>query len=221
MLLTSEYTRMTVAFSRWSYYAATTSPEIVLPDGCIDILALADDPRLHVTTLDSFPRRILMRRGVQITGFRLRPGTLVDSRALAALRSDEISDHLGGVLHADSDLLGAVEGLAMGVRPVAVASQLGVSLRSLQRRLRATGLPPPEFWALLGRCRLAAAALEHELPLAEIAADSGYSDQPHMTREFVRWFGVTPNRLRNTPAFIDAIRQPGLGNWTGEHISTK
>jgi AraC-like DNA-binding protein len=111
--------------------------------------------------------------------------------------------------------------LAAGDSLATAARRLGVSPRGLQRRLRAIGLPPPDFWRLLGRARSAANALPGGAPLAAIAADFGYSDQSHMTREFVRWLGIAPDRLRHAPARMDIIRQPGLGNWTGEQISTR
>jgi AraC-like DNA-binding protein len=33
------------------------------------------------------------------------------------------------------------------------------------------------------------------LPLAQVAADLGYTDQSHMTREFKQFAGVSPKRL--------------------------
>jgi AraC-like DNA-binding protein len=57
--------------------------------------------------------------------------------------------------------------------------------------------------------------------LAEIACDCGYSDQAHMTREFVRWFGKTPTWLCRDVRLLDLLNQPALDNWTGEHISTR
>ncbi|MBI1651000.1 hypothetical protein C6Y62_12440 [Hyphomicrobium sulfonivorans] len=44
----------------------------------------------------------------------------------------------------------------------------------------------------------------------------GYSDQAHMTREFVRWFGRSPEKLRQNPSAMSDLLQPGLGNWSEE-----
>jgi len=97
-----------------------------------------------------------------------------------------------------------------------LARQQGVSERTLQRRFSDLSLPTPAFWRQLGRARRAVQALQCRVPLAEIAAHYGYSDQAHMTREFVRWFGRTPVQLRRNPASMTDLAQPGLGNWSGE-----
>lgn len=34
------------------------------------------------------------------------------------------------------------------------------------------------------------------LPLAVVAAEAGYTDQPHLTRSVKRWLGSTPGQLR-------------------------
>lgn len=57
--------------------------------------------------------------------------------------------------------------------------------------------------------------------LTDVAHSTGFTDQAHMTREFVRWFGQTPGGLRRQPKVLDMLRQPALGNWTGEQISTR
>ena len=102
-----------------------------------------------------------------------------------------------------------------------VAKLAGVSERTLQRRFKRDQLPSPDFWRLLGRVRRAAQALADEIPLAQLADIFGYSDQAHMTREFVRWFRATPTQIRQNPDLLKQICQPGLGNWTGEQISTR
>jgi hypothetical protein len=42
------------------------------------------------------------------------------------------------------------------------------------------------------------------------AIEWGFSDQAHMTREFVRWFGITPAKFRTNQPLKAAIKQPGL-----------
>ncbi len=101
------------------------------------------------------------------------------------------------------------------------ARLIGVSERTLQRRFRSLGLPTPDFWRLLGRARNAARALPCRVSLADIACAFGYSDQAHMTHDFVRWFGVTPAELRRNRGLLRMLDQPGLGNWTGEQISIR
>lgn len=211
-------------FTAWRAEVRAPTTVTVFPDGCVDILVISGQDGLQelvATELDAAPRRVQLGPGIAVVGLRLRPGISIDPRALSATPPDRIFAELEGLVRADPDSLHAVEALALGEAPASVAMGLGVSLRSLQRRLRGFGLPPPEFWRLLGRARAAAVALDAERPLAELAADLGYSDQAHLTRELVRWFGAPPRRLRAAPQQLAAIRQPGLGNWTTEQSSTR
>ncbi len=76
------------------------------------------------------------------------------------------------------------------------AAALGLSQRTLQRRLAMAGI---SFSELLGevRVRQAAAWLAHGAPtLAEIGFLCGYADQAHFTREFTRRAGLPPARYR-------------------------
>jgi AraC-like DNA-binding protein len=59
------------------------------------------------------------------------------------------------------------------------------------------------------------------VPLADIACAAGCADQAHMTRDVVRWFGVTPAELRRNRELLGTLDQPGRGNWTGEQISIR
>ncbi len=62
---------------------------------------------------------------------------------------------------------------------------------------RATGLAPHQY-VLRARVERAKNLLlgRPELPLAEVAARTGFSDQSHFTRHFKRLAGVTPGRYR-------------------------
>jgi AraC-like DNA-binding protein len=41
---------------------------------------------------------------------------------------------------------------------------------------------------------------ETDVPLAQLAAALGYSDQSALTRSCRRWFGMTPSRIRREAA---------------------
>ena len=77
----------------------------------------------------------------------------------------------------------------------AAARQLGFSVRTLQRELSVHGLD----WSRLldgVRLRHATRLMLSEMPLAEIARELGYTDQPSFGRAFRRWTGATPRSYR-------------------------
>ncbi len=212
---------------RWSHRVETDGATLVYPDGCRDLLSItAPDGQSQVmlTDWDDGPRKVDLVAGTAFIGYRLRPGVLIDPADLQALagRADALDRYIAGMAVADPDLDQIVEALARTPDSgSAVSRQAGVSQRTLQRHFRDRGLPSPDFWRLLGRARRAGVLLGTDRPLADIAYELGYSDQAHMTREMVRWFGRTPSRLRRDPALLSVLSQPGLGNWTGEQISTR
>ncbi|MEA5090239.1 AraC family transcriptional regulator [Solidesulfovibrio sp.] len=68
---------------------------------------------------------------------------------------------------------------------------------------RHTGLPPHAH-LLANRLRAARAALSGPERLADIASDTGFADQSHLTRAFVRRFGLTPGAYRKIVQNADA-----------------
>ena len=85
-----------------------------------------------------------------------------------------------------------------------VADALGISVRTLQRRLADAGA---SFKALLARSRLAAAIhlLQHtDAKVVDIALDLGYSEQAHFNRAFRRWMGRPPREYRRSMRTMSA-----------------
>ncbi|MFC7331028.1 DUF6597 domain-containing transcriptional factor [Marinactinospora rubrisoli] len=79
-----------------------------------------------------------------------------------------------------------------------LAAGAGLSVRQLQRRFADhVGLGPK---AVIRRYRLYEAAerarLGGDVAWARLAAELGYSDQSHLTREFTAYIGVPPHRYR-------------------------
>lgn len=73
-----------------------------------------------------------------------------------------------------------------------LAAEAGLSRFQLLRGFaRETGLPPHAY-VIQRRISLARRQIEAGTPLADAAAGAGFADQSHMTRAFVRAFGVTP-----------------------------
>lgn len=91
---------------------------------------------------------------------------------------------------------------AMPVR--AVAAVMGWTTRHLERRaLKAHGLTPRELKAIERLHEAVLAAHDDPRPLAELAQAHGFSDQPHMTREWRRLTGVAPAQLQQALAGDD------------------
>jgi AraC-like DNA-binding protein len=89
-----------------------------------------------------------------------------------------------------------LESSAGKARVVAAARAAGMSMRGFQIRFRqCVGTTPKEF-ARLMRLQATLRALDGDASLSELAADTGFSDQAHVTRELRRVTGLTPARLR-------------------------
>ncbi len=89
----------------------------------------------------------------------------------------------------------------------AMAKQLALSSRSLQRRLAECSL---SYNQILTEARSRVAAwrlLENSASLAEVGYLSGYADQAHFTRNFKNCVGVTPARYRRD---FGSIAQSGI-----------
>lgn len=77
-----------------------------------------------------------------------------------------------------------------------LAAMVGASKYQLLRRFeKACGLPP-HAWLQQQRAERARGLIRRGLPLAEAAAECGFSDQSHMTRVFARLYGFTPGAWR-------------------------
>jgi AraC-like DNA-binding protein len=84
----------------------------------------------------------------------------------------------------------AVEATLLG-RPT------GLSLRSLQRRIRqTTGLTQVAI-KQIDRAERAVALLESGATILDVVERLGYADQPHLTRSLRRFIGQTPKEILN------------------------
>ncbi|MEM1429133.1 MAG: AraC family transcriptional regulator [Pseudomonadota bacterium] len=84
------------------------------------------------------------------------------------------------------------------------AQMMGVSRRTLQRRLDAEGASYSDRLDAVRLGRARALIEETTLPLTAIAFDVGYSDPAHLTRAFRRYFGCPPSHLRDAPTDPEA-----------------
>ncbi len=150
-------------------------------------------------------------------GFRLRPGAQIDRAGLMAAMEDgltdaAIKDRLDtyarqnlAVNEALTCLVNATAGIGKA------AADLGVQTRSLQRLLQRKTGKSPVFWLRLARVRRTAQRAVQPVGLAELAYDMGYADQPHMTREFRQWLGVTPRQVQRDARWASQHLGRGYG----------
>ena len=78
-------------------------------------------------------------------------------------------------------------------RIASVACTLGISARQLERAFRrAVGLAPKHYSRLVRFRRMLGALDRADPQWADLAARAGYSDQPHLVREFREFAGLAP-----------------------------
>jgi len=118
---------------------------------------------------------------------QLRPQ--FDADSARQLRTPEIASALEDALSAPA--------LDRGTSVASLAATVGVVPRTLQRYFRnRTGLAPKRYAAVRrfsGALRQVALGRKS---LAEIASETGYSDQAHLTTDLGRHAGVSPGRFR-------------------------
>jgi AraC-like DNA-binding protein len=92
-----------------------------------------------------------------------------------------------------------------GTSPVRdIARRLGCSERHLRRTMvAATGLAPKEYARIVRFQHAMHLVVRTPRPLAEIALELAYTDQAHMTRDFIALAERTPFALRRTMSVFD------------------
>ena len=83
-------------------------------------------------------------------------------------------------------------------RVATVSAELGLSERQLRRRLADAAGYSPRTLARILRFQRFLALARSETDLAWLAADAGYADQSHLTRDCVEFAGLTPTALLAT-----------------------
>jgi AraC-like DNA-binding protein len=86
------------------------------------------------------------------------------------------------------------------VRAASVAPMPGQASRTLRRRfMRATGVTQGLI-RQVERAKRAVALLECGVPILDTTFQAGYADQPHLTRELRRFYGMTPAQIARIPS---------------------
>ncbi|MCF6305986.1 MAG: helix-turn-helix domain-containing protein [Rhodobacteraceae bacterium] len=200
---------------KWEFTAKDNGFSVVIPDGCRDLLfwaAAGEKPYWQVTSLDDTAYSVNINAGDYLKGYRLQPGVSVDVRGLLSAvnplnMQGDITDRVNEFTALSQDVQEALECIAISPTVRIAATSLGVSPRKLQRICVKTGRSPAA-WLSMARARKAARAVLLG-DLAQTAQDAGYADQAHMCREFNRWFGVSPLKLRARPDIVAQLRVKG------------
>jgi transcriptional regulator GlxA family with amidase domain len=81
-------------------------------------------------------------------------------------------------------------------RVAALGERLGISERQLRRRFEtAVGYPPKTLARVLRLQRFLGLAGRDGADIARLAAEAGYADQPHLTRDCAELAGLPPAAL--------------------------
>lgn len=218
----------------WESARAHDYRQRVVPDGCVDLIWLADR-ELIVAGPDTGPREVLLPANVPSCAVRIRAGgagaflgmpasELRDRQVSASdvwgARAAELEDGLAGagpggrlelllnMVAAREIVPDALAGVAAAAlarpaaRVAAVAAELGVSERSLHRRVLAAVGYGPKTLARVARLRRLIALGDE--PLASRAFAAGYASQAHMSEEVRRLTGTTPVRFLKDAALTAA-----------------
>jgi AraC-like DNA-binding protein len=147
--------------------------------------------RLHVALLGQATalRRDELLAGVVLAAARLsaRPGSAADGPADARRVAGRARDLIAGRYRDD---------LTAGD----LATVTGRSRFAVHRAFtHVYGMPPSDYQRQL-RLREARALIAAGTPISEAAVLAGFSDQSHLSRWFVRYYGVTPGRYQRATA---------------------
>jgi len=201
----------------WRIDRESGGEHLIVPDGVTDLVIR--DGEAIAAGVDTRASTVPARAGSTILGVRLQPGAasdvlgvpaseLLDERvALAELWGDDgrafAQDPLGvlelrlrGAVPRDAAAAAAARLVERGAPIAAVARAVGLGERQLRRRFIAAVGYGPKTFARVVRFQRALAGIRSGEPLAATAAEAGYADQAHMTRETVALAGRTPTALR-------------------------
>ena len=205
----------------WSAHFSEPTRALVVPDGCRDLIVRFERgraPRHSWFDTADAAVEVSLESGSTLHGYRILPGTRFRgagfARGLAACGFDPgaIEALLRTEAVRSEAIVEAMECFAQGSGRVAAhARALGLSERSLHRLVVAEAGRPPAFWLRLARVRRAArAVVGGGAALADIAADVGYADQAHRSRDVRSWFGCSPRGLGAVPGLAEILAAPAF-----------
>ena len=113
--------------------------------------------------------------------------------------------------------------LAEALTVSAAARMLRMSASYFMRFFHAaTGLTYSAYVRHLRVTRAYQLLIESKLSLAQIAAETGFSDQCHLSRHIRRRFGTSPNRIRSQqPALLSADPSPSWPSKGSQNLTRR
>lgn len=127
---------------------------------------------------------------------RDRTGTVIGiAGVMHRLDRDDLSSRARDPLQLATELINRRFGGSLEVSELAAAA--GLSVSQLNRRFRASYQMSPSEYLQRVRVHEASRLLsETDLPIGEVALETGFYDQAHLTRMFRKWMGITPADFR-------------------------
>jgi methylphosphotriester-DNA--protein-cysteine methyltransferase len=209
----------------WEQTARADRRQRIVPDGCVDLIWMADQ-RLVIAGADTSARDVALPAGARITGIRLRPGAAgavlgvpacelrdrdvpavevwgAGGRRLQDAIAAAAHDQRAGLLSAAVAQRGAtpdrlvVAAAGLLANPGARVETVAAALGVSSRTLHRRTLTAVGYRPkMLARvARLRRLMGLQEPSLASRAYAAGYASQAHMTEEVRRLTGVTPVRF--------------------------
>jgi AraC-like DNA-binding protein len=214
-----------VAAAWWAVPGAE-SRSVIPADGCFDLIVKANtDGTVQAFVHEPLARAHLavVETSTRVFGVRLSPGygaavrenrdTLVRSAERWAQAEKDVTDLEAIVVSALDDFdrppnvirdfIDLARNRGGAIRLTGERSARGE--RELQRAARRWLGITPKAYLRIERVRAARTAIRQGLPLASVAADFGYADQAHLTREVRDLLGRTPRQLRPVGILQDSV----------------
>ena len=188
---------------------------IAAPDGCWDLLVLKQDGRTNILLTGQTTRAValpfapgdeIMTISFKASAFlTLIPAAAMLDRAMllpkTRYRFELASDvfEVPTFENAEAFVQSLIKKEQIwqdeAVEEVLRNDPLSYSPRSIQRRFRrATGMTQ-NYFHQIQRARRAAALLQNGVPAIRVAFETGYADQPHMSRSLKQILGRTPTEI--------------------------
>lgn len=200
----------------WHTYTTSEGVFTASLDGNWDIIIFKNAENVHVTVngIGKHAVKVPYVADIDSVGIALKPGVflrdfkgkdIVDSQYTLSKGNTsyvEIGKHLFKIPDFESAEIFVDELIKKGILLInSVVSSLdsggakGFSDRSLRRHtLSTTGLSP-YFFHQIQRAQQATQLLQQGKPIAQVAVETGYADQAHMTKAVKALMGMTPAQI--------------------------